>query len=287
MKTSPVIIVAALALVLSGCVQSIAISTVGGIVEDGFVAFTEEDDLAFAESSLPGNLKLVEVLLKSEPDNERLLLLASQGYASYALAFLEDSDRDRARSFYLRGRDFGLRLLREDQELARAIDGSPDDLRALLASRDKALVPAIFWTAFGWGGYVQLALDSPDALADIPRVEAMMEFVAAADSGFYYGGAHIFLGTLAGMRPRLLGGDPDRSRAHFEAALRLNGGAFLMTQVYYAKSYAVQTLDEELFVSLLETVRATPLDILPENRLANNVAKRKAEALLARRSDLF
>jgi hypothetical protein len=287
MKTSPVIIAAVLALFLSGCVQSIAISTVGGIVDDGFVAFTEEDDLAFAEASLPGNLKLVEVLLKSEPDNERLLLLASQGYASYALAFLEDSDRDRARSFYLRGRDFGLRLLRQDQELARAIDGSPDDLRAVLASRDNGLVPAIFWTAFGWGGYVQLALDSPDALADIPRVEAMMEFVAAVDSGFYYGGAHIFLGTLAGMRPRLLGGDPERSRAHFEAALRLNGGTFLMTHVYYAKSYAVQTLDEELFVSLLETVRATPLDILPENRLANAVAKRKAEALLARRSDLF
>jgi len=276
-----------LALTLSGCVQSIAISTVGGLVEEGFVAFTEEEDLAFAESSLPGNLKLVEVLLKSEPENERLLLLASQGYASYALAFLEDTDQDRARAFYLRGRDYGLRLLRQDRELAGAIEGSPDRLRSVLSTRDKDLVPAVFWTAFGWGGYVQLALNSPDALADLPRVETMMEFVAGADSAFYYGGAHIFLGTLAGMRPRLLGGDPERARSHFEAALRLNGGTFLMTHVYYAKSYAVQTLDEELFVSLLETVRDTPLEVLPENRLANNVAKRKAEQLLARRSELF
>ena len=114
-----------------------------------------------------------------------------------------------------------------------------------------------------------------------------MEFVAARDSAFYYGGAHIFLGTLAGMRPRLLGGDPESSRAHFEAALRLNHGTFLMTYVYYAKSYAVQTLDEELFVSLLETVRNASLEILPENRLANSVAKRKAEQLLERRSELF
>ena len=276
-----------LALTLSGCVQSIAISTVGGLVDEGFVAFTEEDDLAFAEASLPGNLKLLEVLLKSEPENRRLLRLLSQGYASYALAFLEDTDQERARAFYLRARDYGLRLLGQDEELAQAIEGSPEALRSLLRSREKDLVPAVFWTAFGWGGYVQLALNSPDALADIPRVEVMMEFVAQADSGFYYGGAHIFLGTLAGMRPRLLGGDPERARAHFETALRLNGGTFLMTHVYYAKSYAVQTLDEELFVSLLETVRDTPLEILPENRLANNVAKRKAEQLLARRSELF
>ncbi len=289
MQTRPflVLLAAALSLIMSGCVQSIAVSTVGGLVEDGFVAFTEEEDLAFAEASLPGNLKLLEVLLKSEPENERLLLLASQGYASYALAFLEDQDQERARSFYLRGRDYGLRLLGLDSELARAIEGSPDSLRSLLAERGKDLAPAVFWTAFGWGGYVQLALNSPDALADIPRVEAMMEFVASVDSGFYYGGAHIFLGTLAGMRPRLLGGDPALSRSHFETALRLNGGSFLMTHVYYARSYAVQTLDEDLFVSLLETVRDTPLEVLPENRLANNVAKRKAEQLLARRSELF
>jgi hypothetical protein len=289
MEIKPVILTTCLgiAVTLSGCVQSIAVSTVGGLVDEGYGAFTEEDDLAFAESSLPGNLKLIEVLLKSEPENERLLRLASQGYASYALAFVEDTDPERARAFYLRGRDYGLRILRQDEELARAIEDSPDRLRTVLASRPKDLVPAVFWTAFGWGGYVQLALTSPDALADIPRVEAMMEFVAERDSAFYYGGAHIFLGTIAGMRPRLLGGDPERSRSHFETALRLNGGAFLMTYVYYAKSYAVQTLDEELFVSLLETVRDAPLEILPENRLANNVAKRKARQLLARRPELF
>ncbi len=107
----------------TGCIQTIAVSTVGGIVDDGFSALTEEGDLDFAEKALPGNIKLLEVMLKNEPENVRLLTLTSQGYSSYALGFLEDSLQDRARDFYLRGRDYGLRILRQDKNLARALDG--------------------------------------------------------------------------------------------------------------------------------------------------------------------
>ena len=114
-----------------------------------------------------------------------------------------------------------------------------------------------------------------------------MEFVANRDSSFYFGGADLFLGALYGSRPRMLGGDADRSRAHFERALAINGGEFLMTHVYYARSYAVQTQDEALFEDLLMTVEKTPLEVLPEYKLANAVAKEKAKLLIARKSDLF
>jgi hypothetical protein len=274
-------------LVFSGCIRTIAVSTVGGIVDDGFEAFTSENDLAFAEQALPGNLKLLEVMLHSDPENERLLRLASEGYASYALAFLEGSDNARARDFYLRGRDYGLRILRQDDRLAKALAGSADDLRAELAGKGKDEVSGIFWTAFSWGNYIQLSLDDPAALADLPKTEVMMDYVARVDSAFYYGGAHIFLGTLYGTRPRMFGGDPEKSRAHFETALRLNGGKFLMTYVYYAASYAVQTQNEALFEELLGKVRETSLDVLPAFRLGNAVAKRRAEGLLARKADLF
>lgn len=278
---------AAVSVMFAGCVQSIAVSTVGGIVDEGFSAFTEEDDLAFAEQALPGNLKLLDVMLKSEPENERLLRLASEGYSSYALAFLEEESPDRARSFYLRGRDYGLRLLRQQEDIAKALDGSPDDLRAALAEQDRDLAPAAFWTAFGWGGYINITLTSPDAIADLPRAEALMAFVAEHDSSYYFGGADLFLGALYGSRPKLLGGDAEKSRAHFERALRLNEGKFLMTHVYYARSYAVQTQDEVLFEELLTAVEETPLDVLPDYRLANAVAKEKAARLLARKSELF
>lgn len=276
-----------LAVGAGGCVQSIAVSTVGGIVDDGFEAFTQEQDLVLAEQALPGNLKLLEVMLKTDPDNERLLRLLSMGYNSYALGFVEDVDVDRARMFYLRARDFGMRILRHDTELGRALAGPVDQLVRVLASRSKHDVPAVFWTAFGWGSYINLTLTSPDAIADLPRVEAMMKFVAAKDSSFYYGGAYVFLGTLYGSRSKFLGGDTDLSKQYFEAALRINKGRFLMTQVYYARSCAVQTLNEALFDELLKTVDDTPLDVLPEFRLANAIAKKKAALLMARKSELF
>jgi len=274
-------------MLFSGCVQSIAVSTMGGLVDEGFSAFTEEDDLAFAEKALPGNLKLLEVMLKSSPENERLLRLASEGYSSYALGFLEDKEPDRAREFYLRGRNFGLRILRQDEELAKALDGTPDDLKAALDQRGPEDVPAAFWTAFGWGSYIYLSLQNTDAIGDLPRAEALMQFVAKNDSSFYYAGADLFLGTLYGSRPKILGGDPEISKQHFERALRISGGKFLLTYVYYARSYAVQTQNEALFEELLNKVRDTPLDVLPEFKLANAIAKEKARMLLEKKSDLF
>jgi tetratricopeptide (TPR) repeat protein len=280
-------ILACCLLPLTGCVRSIAVSTVGGMVDDGFSAFTEESDLAFAEQALPGNLKLLDVMLKNEPENTRLLRLGSEGYSSFALAFLEDTDQERARGFYLRGRDYAFRILRQDEKMARALDGSVEDLRAELAARDRDDVPALFWAAFGWGSYIYLSLTDPDAIADLPRAEAIMEFVARTDSAYYYGGADLFLGTLYGSRPKILGGDLDKARRHFERALRVNHGEFLMTYVYYARSVAVQSLDEPLFDELLSKVDAGSPDRLPAARLANLVAKRKAQLLMARKSELF
>ena len=281
------ILLCAFLLAFSGCIQGIAVSTVGGIVDDGFSAITGESDLDFAEKALPGNIKLLEVMLKSDPENVRMLVLTSQGYSSYALAYLEDSLQDRARDFYARGRDYGLRILRQDDDVAKALDGTVDDLKAVLERKGKDLVPGAFWAAFGWGSFIQLSLDNPDAIGDLPRAEALMEFVTRHDSAYYYGGAHVFLGTLYGSRPKMLGGNIDLARKHFESALRINGGKFLMTYVYQAKSVAVQTLDEELFDSCLRRVQEASLEILPEFRLANAIAKRKAQLLLSRRADLF
>ncbi len=270
-----------------GCIQTIAVRSVGGIVEQGFEAITEEQDLDFAEKAIPANLKLLEVMLKSDPENVRILLLLSQGYSSYALGFIEDVDVDRARMFYRRGWDFGLRVLRQDRSMAQALDGSVDDLKAELARRSKDDVPAVFWTAFGIGSYINLTKTDPDALIELPRSQAMMEFVLSKDSSFYFGGAHLFLGMVYGSRPPMLGGNPDLAKRHFEEALAINKGKFLMTYVYYAQSYAVQTQNETLFEELLTQVQNTSLEILPAFRLANAIAQKKAKLLLARKSEKF
>ena len=55
----------------------------------------------------------------------------------------------------------------------------------------------------------------------------------------------------------------------------------------YARTYAVQMQDQPFFEFLLNRVLQTPSDILPEQRLANQVAKIKAKQLLELTDELF
>jgi hypothetical protein len=259
----------------------------GGILEYGFEAFNEETDLRLAESALGSNLKLVEALVKADPENTKLLLMASQGYSAYALGFAEDDSLERARMFYLRGREYGKRILSQHPAVKAALEGDPETFRQSLQSLSKADVPAVFWTAFGWAGYINISRTDIEGLAALPKVNAMMEFVLQHDPSYYYGGAHLFFGSMIATTPPALGGKPEKAKEHFEQALALNGGKFLMTYVYYAATYAVQIQDQDLFNTLLKKIDDASIDLLPEARLPNAIAKRKANLLHARAAELF
>ena len=274
-------------LLLSGCIQQIALNSMGQIMDNGFAVLNEEQDLDIAEKSIASDLKLLEAVMRSDPDNERFLLLASMGYSSYALGFVEDSSVDRAKIFYLRGKNYGLKILLRNKAFAAAQEKSIQEFTAALKTFSKDDVPAIFWTAIGWGSYISWSLTDPSAIGDLPKVEAMMNFVVENDPSFFYGGAHFFLGTLYGSRPKILGGDTGISRKHFEECLKINEGKFLMADVYYARSLAVQLQDRELFENLLTRVDSTSIDVLPEGRLSNAIAKKKARALRAKIDELF
>ena len=107
-----------------------------------------------------------------------------------------------------------------------------------------------------------------------------MERLLEIDDTVEQGGSHIFFGVLYGSKPKMIGGDPERSRSHFERALEISNRSFLMAQVLYAATYSRMVFDRELHDSLLEEVIAFELDQTPDNRLSNQIAKRRAEELL-------
>jgi len=283
----PISIVSLVFLVLfSGCIQKIAMNSLGAIMDNGFAVMNEEQDLDIADKAIASDLKLLEAVLKSDPGNEHLLQLACQGYCSYALGFVEDDSAARAVVFYERGKEYGMKILRR-HGFAPAESVDQAGYAAALAKLSTDELPAVFWTAIGWGSSVYLNATDPAALADLPKIEAMMQWVIQNNPSYFYGGAHFFLGTLYGTTPKVLGGKPDESRKHFEQAVNIADGKFLMTYVYFARSYAVQTQNQELFDSLLTRVDTTSLDILPEARLSNAIAKQKALLLRSKEEQLF
>ena len=85
----------------------------------------------------------------------------------------------------------------------------------------------------------------------------------------------------------MLGGSPEKAKEHFERAIEISDGKFLMAKVYYAQYYAVTTLNEELFDELLQNVENAPTDIMPGYELMTSIAKRKAKDLMAKKDDLL
>lgn len=253
----------------------------------GLESFNEEGDLKLAEGALGSNLKLVEALIKGDPQNSKLLLMAAQGFNAYSLAFAEDDSIERARVFYVRGRDYAMRVLLQNQKIREAFDKDLPAFQAALATLTKDDVPAVFWTAFGWGSYINITRSDVGVVADLPKVLAMMEFVRQTDPTYFYGGPYLILGSIEGSVPQVLGGKPEKAKEYFERALTVNGGKFLLTYVYYAKMYAVPKQDQELFESLLKKVDDASLDILPEARLTNAIAKKKARLLREHMNDFF
>ena len=275
-------------MLLSACsLKSVALRGTAELIRNGIGAFYEESDVQLAEESMASQIKLLEVLLKNDPSNPDLLLLCSQGFGAYAFLFVEEKDPGRARGFYERGRDFGLAYLKKRTGTNFLTEPDLSVLGKKLQTLEVKDVPILFWTVYCWGGASNLSRDDPDAVASLPKIEKMMVRVDEISPGYFYGGADIFLGSYYGSRPKIFGGNLEKSKFHFDRGLKFTGGKFLMGWVLYAQYYAVPAQDREIFKELLSKVLSSDSNPLPEQRLSNAVAKIKAQKLMEKINELF
>ncbi|MBW2146090.1 MAG: TRAP transporter TatT component family protein [Deltaproteobacteria bacterium] len=256
------------------------------VLEEVAKSSYKQTDLRMIREGMPAYLMLMDGMIEAWPDNERLLISAAQGYSSFASAFMEDQDRDYARLLYGKGKEYALRAL-EGRGLKEPLHRPFDDFSEALKDLGQKDVPYIFWAAACWGSWISLSLHSMEALAELPRVKLMMERVLELDEGFYYGGAHLFMGIWFASRPQMYGGGLEKARQHFLKAVDLGRGKFLMAYVYYADHYARRFLDKDLFISTLNKVLDAPVDISPELTLLNAVAKKRAKELLTHANEYF
>lgn len=272
----------------SGCsVQKLALKTTSGLFAYGIEALYAEPDLEIAEIAIASNLKLLEGFHLADPKNKAMLQLLLEGYSGYSLGFLEDTQPERASMFYLRSRDYGFALLEQTKAFKKGIPEKEADFVERLPLIKESELPALFWTAFAWAGWINVNRDDPQAAFDLSKVKAMMTRVMEIDETFFFGSAHLFWGSTYGSVPRMLGGDPDKAKMHFDRAIEISGGKFVMAYVYSAQFYALMTLDDVLFEEDLQKVLDAPQDIMPGYELMTSIAKKKATGLLAQKDDLF
>jgi hypothetical protein len=272
----------------SGCsTTKLAVGSMVPILEESMAAGQSSSDLQLVEDGIPGNLVLLDGLIRTDPRPE-LLTMGARLYFSYAFAFVEDTDPERASGLYAIGRDYGKRALARRKEFARAFEqGSAEVVAEAAEDLDQDDVPELVWTAAAWAGWANLNLEDPAAVADLPLVEALLMRAIELDEGYLYGIPHLLLGTFHAARPPALGGDQERAQRHFTRARELGQGNLLLVPVFEAKYYARAILDPALYDRLLDEALSAPLDRAPDIRLLNAVAQRKARDLQAAKDEYF
>jgi hypothetical protein len=246
-----------------------------------------ETDLELARASIPANLKMIEALLLADSGNVAYRVQAAMGFYGYALGFVESDDRDRAAALYQRARDHALVALERAGVTQATLTGDAAGLEQALAKLDARAVPALFWTAATWGKWIELQLDDPARLAELPRVEALMQRVLALDETYYHGGAHVFFGAYYGGRAPMFGGDFARAARHFDRAAALSQNRLLLVEVYRARYLLRQMGDRAAFHATLNRVLDAPASSDPDLNLANALARKQAAVLLTQEEDLF
>lgn len=218
-------------------------------------------------------------------------LTASRGYTQYAYVVLqqqaeeaEDDNlalalylQDRARGLYRRGRDHGLRGLGLSAEQLRR------EPRRVLASTPRSDVALLYWTGASWGALIALSKHDPEALADVPAVEALIDRALELDESFERGAIHTFLISYEMVRQGAAGDPAERARKHFARAMELSGGADAAPMLALAEAVCVPAQRRAEFDALLERA----LNVDGGDRLANTVMKRRARWLRSRSDRLF
>ncbi len=312
---------AVLVLLAGSCIDTkrIAVKTTAQVLQRGQAALKMESDYEHAARAMPTTLKSVESFHVAYPDIRPLTMLLAEGYCQYGSGFVEDeweeaymvrgdlaqadAVAERASKMYTRCSNYGIELLGE--RWRGVLAANLPEVRTLARDAGRGDREGMLWLTLGLVSTVNLNLEKPRLLPLVAFAQLLLERLVVMDGdgamiekplGKAVGAPedpirralpHLALGMLFTSRAEAVGGDPERGRRHFERAIALTGGKFLLARVLFARGYGRATQNRALFVKTLVDVLRTDPAVWPEQRLANEIAHRRARRYLHLVNDWF
>lgn len=283
---------AALSLGSAGCIKQMILDGQIESTRKASAAIDTLSDYEVAKGVAFSGLAQFEGMHYLAPQNENALFLLTKGWAGATYGFIEDEmeqtedaqgmesglylyHQARAKAGYDRAIHYGIELLEMKNDGFEAARRNDDTIKAWLKGFDdkEQDVPALFWTGYAWLAKTNVAKEDPAVVADLFIGAAMMARAVELDETYMYGSGHVALGAY---HARTAMAELDESKKHFERALQINGGKHLMTQLNYAIKYHCMKGDKASYEKTLTGVIDAG-DLLPEQRLQNTIAKRRAK----------
>lgn len=271
----------AVLLFLNGCASMVGERLAGSLGQ----GILNQDDPKTVEAGAPAYLLLIDGMIQDDPENGALLRAGADLYGAYSSVFVEDVER--ARRMAAKARDYSRRAFCFDyQQICTLETGELAAYRAALDEVDEDEATMLYSYATNWAGWIKSRSGEWNAIADLPKVEAVLERVVALDETLDHGRAHLYLGVMRSQLPPALGGKPELGRAQFEQAIAISNNRDLMAKVEFARNYARLVFDQELHDRLLNDVlSASPNE--PGLTLSNVLAQQQARRLLDSSKDYF
>ncbi|MDH5359052.1 MAG: TRAP transporter TatT component family protein [Gammaproteobacteria bacterium] len=268
-------------LITSGCMSMISNSMSKTLSN----AILNQDDPALVRDGAPAYLLLIDGLIMDSPDSEGLLVAGAKLNGAYASIFA--ADKKRAKHMAAKALRYARSAMCQSQASICAAEKGPfPAFRESLQDTSKSQLPVLFAYASAWAGQIQANSSDWLAIADMPKVEALLERIIELDPGFENGQPHLYLGVMRSQIPPSLGGKPAQGKKHFETAIQLSKNQDMMAKVLYAENYARLMFEQELHDRLLKEV----LEGNPRVRgltLTNTLAQQRAEQLMISGKDYF
>lgn len=283
-----------------GCsLRDMAMNQVGDILAETGATFTSDEDPDLVADALPFGLKLMESVLAETPGHTGLLLATSKSFTQYAHAFvyldavqMRSVDYYRARELelrskklFLRARDYGLQGLEVRYPgFGPAFMADP---RAAAQRVDTGGVGLLYWTAASWASAVNVDKTDAFLLADLPKIDVLVDRVLELDESFENGAIHSLLISYEMIRLAKEGNPEDRAYDHFQKAVALSGGFDVAPYISYATSVCVPTERREEFIQVLNTALGIDPQVKPEITLSNILMQEYGQWLLDHVDDFF
>lgn len=278
------IMVLSLLLLLTGCASFVS-NRAQDLAHHIGQAVLNSDDVETVKEAVPAYLLLMEGLLQQRPNDPGLLQSAANMYSGYASLFLDDDQR---------ALELSQKALVKALQVACLKHASLCDLRTQSYSAFQNQIDALpakdldwlYVLGMAWASRIQAAPSDWHAVAELPKVTAILNRVIALDDSYDQGQAHLILAVMNTLLPAVMGGKPEQGRRHFEAAIHWSHEHNLLAKVLFAKMYARLVFDQKLHDRLLQEVIAAP--VMAEGfTLSNTMAKEQAKTLLAASTEFF
>ena len=296
--------------------ENLALKTTPKVLKRGQPSLQMESDYDLARQAIPGALKTVETFWINSPDNSLLRAILTEGYCQYGTAFVEDDweaaklaqdipaieyHNERSSKIFTRCLNYALMGLGDRWK--KEIFGTPEQVAKLVKDTGKGKRFELMFAGLALGSMINHNLTRIEMIGYLDTVQQMLRRVIEIDgpnpkvcpplpaacpaSVAHLILPHIAFGMLDTARGKALGGDPDKGKASFQKALDMTGGRFLLARTLMAFRYGIAANDRKFFHEQLKIVLETPPSVWPEQRLANEVAHRKARRYLAKEKELF